>query len=40
MLATTVANQAQHLVLLRRGLGADSLETVPGAFENGMTPAP
>jgi hypothetical protein len=40
MLATTVANQAQHLVLLRRALGAESVETVPSAFENGATPAP
>ncbi len=40
MLATTVANQAQHLVLLRRGLGAKLEETVPRAFEDGTTPAP
>jgi hypothetical protein len=40
LLATTVANQAQHLVLLRRALGAKSLETVPEPFENGTTPAP
>jgi hypothetical protein len=40
MLATTVANQAQHLVLLRRALGAKSVETVPRAFEDGTTPAP
>jgi hypothetical protein len=40
MLATTVANQAQHLVLLRRALGAKSVETVPRAFEDGATPAP
>jgi hypothetical protein len=39
-LATTVANQAQHLVLLRRALGAKSVETVPRAFEDGATPAP
>ncbi len=40
MLATTVANQAQHLVLLRRALGAKSVESVPRAFEDGTTPAP
>jgi hypothetical protein len=40
MLATTVANQAQHLVVLRRALGAKSAETVPRAFEDGATPAP
>ena len=40
LLGTTVANQAQHLVLLRRALGAKPLETVPEAFEDGTTPAP
>jgi Ferritin-like domain len=40
MLASTVANQAQHLVLLRRALGAKPLKTVPAPFENGTTPAP
>lgn len=40
MLATTVANQAQHLVLLRRLLGAKWQETVPAPFESGATPAP
>lgn len=40
MLATTVANQAQHLALLRRALGAKLEETVPVAFEDGATPAP
>ncbi len=40
MLATTVANQAQHLVLLRRELGAKWQETVPAPFESGATPAP
>ena len=34
------ANQAQHLVLLRRALGAKPLETIPSAFETGETPAP
>jgi voltage-gated potassium channel Kch len=40
MLAATVANQAQHLVLLRRELGAKPAETVPAPFESGTTPAP
>jgi hypothetical protein len=40
ILATTLADQAQHLVLLRRALGAKSVETVPRAFEDGTTPAP
>lgn len=40
LLGTIVANQAQHLVLLRRALGAKPLETVPEAFEDGTTPAP
>ena len=40
LLASTVANQAQHLVILRRELGAKPLETVPEPFENGTTPAP
>lgn len=40
LLASTVANQAQHLVLLRRELGAKPLETVPEPFESGTEPAP
>jgi 8-oxo-dGTP pyrophosphatase MutT (NUDIX family) len=40
LLAATVANHAQHLVLLRRALGAGPGESVPGPFENGTTPAP
>lgn len=40
LLATTVANQAQHLVVLRHELGAKSVETVPAPFEGGTTPAP
>jgi hypothetical protein len=40
MLAATVANQAQHLVLLRRALGAKPLKAVPEPFENGATPVP
>ena len=39
VLASTVANQAQHLVLLRRALGAKPDEWVPAAFEDGATPA-
>ena len=40
LLAATIANQAQHLVLLRRALGAKPSEWVPGPFENGAAPAP
>lgn len=40
VLASTVANQAQHLVLLRRALGAKPAEWVPTPFEDGTTPAP
>jgi hypothetical protein len=40
LLGSIVANQAQHLVLLRRALGARPLETVPEAFENGAAPPP
>lgn len=40
MLVATVANQAQHLVLLRRALDAKPAETVPAPFETGITPAP
>jgi hypothetical protein len=36
----TAANQAQHLVLLRRELGAKPLQAVPEPFEDGETPAP
>lgn len=39
-LAAMAANGAQHLVLIRRALGAKPLETVPEAFETGDTPAP
>ncbi len=39
-LVTTIANQAQHLVLLRRFLGANLAESVPFAFESGAAPAP
>lgn len=40
LLAATVANQAQHLVLLRRALGVKPAEAVPSPFEDGATPAP
>jgi hypothetical protein len=40
MIAATMANQAQHLVLLRRALGAKPDESVPSAFENGTSAAP
>lgn len=40
LLASTVANQAQHLVLLRRALGVKPAEWVPTPFEDGATPAP
>jgi len=39
-LGAMAANGAQHLVLIRRALGAKPLETVPEAFETGETPAP
>ncbi len=40
LLAKTVTNQAQHLVLLRRALGAPPAKWVPAPFEDGATPAP
>ncbi len=40
LLGSIVANQAQHLVVLRRALGADAAESIPEAFEDGTTPAP
>lgn len=40
VLAATMANQAQHLVWLRRALGAKPVETVPAPFENGSVAAP
>jgi hypothetical protein len=39
-LLASVANQAQHLVVLRRALGADLAESIPAAFEDGSTPPP
>jgi hypothetical protein len=40
LLASTVADQAQHLTLLRQALGAGPLASVPKPFENGTTPPP
>ena len=40
LLSTTVANQAQHLTLLRQALGAGPLASVPVPFENGTAAAP
>jgi rubrerythrin len=40
LLGSIAANQAQHLVVLRRALGADVGESIPEAFEDGTTPAP
>jgi hypothetical protein len=39
-IASMAANQAQHLVLLRRALGSGPLEVIPSAFETGETPTP
>jgi rubrerythrin len=40
LLGSIAANQAQHLVLLRRALGADAAESIPRAFEDGTAPPP
>jgi len=41
ILATSLAaGHAQHLVLLRQGLGADLVAAVPEAFESGEAPPP
>jgi rubrerythrin len=40
LLGSIAANQAQHLVLLRRALGADVAESIPSAFEDGTEPSP
>jgi hypothetical protein len=40
ILAATAANQAQHLVLLRRALGAGPAAQVPAPFEDGTFPPP
>jgi hypothetical protein len=40
LVASMAANQAQRLVLIRRALGAKTLESIPEAFETGETAAP
>jgi rubrerythrin len=40
LLGSIAANQAQHLVVLRRLLGAGRTESIPEAFEDGTTPTP
>lgn len=40
LLGSIAANQAQHLVVLRRQLGADLADSIPGAFEDGTAPSP
>jgi Ferritin-like domain len=40
LLGSIAANQAQHLVGLRRALGADAAESIPGPFEDGTAPSP
>jgi hypothetical protein len=40
LLASTVANQAQHLTLLREALGEGPLASVPVPFENGTAAPP
>jgi hypothetical protein len=40
LLGSIAANQAQHLVVLRRLLGADAAAAIPEAFEDGTTPSP
>lgn len=40
LLGAIAANQAQHLVVLRRLLGADVAASIPEAFEDGTTPNP
>jgi hypothetical protein len=40
LLASTVADQAQHLTLLRRALGAGPAASVPTPFEDGTYPPP
>jgi rubrerythrin len=40
LLGSIAANQAQHLVVLRRLLGAGAAESIPGAFEDGTAPPP
>jgi hypothetical protein len=40
LLGSIVADQAQHLVVLRLALGANVAESIPGAFEDGTEPPP
>jgi hypothetical protein len=40
LLGSTVANQAQHLTLLRQALGVGPLASVPAPFENGTFSPP
>lgn len=40
LLGSIAANQAQHLVVLRRLLGAAVADSIPEAFEDGTTPNP
>lgn len=40
LLASTVADQGEHLTLLRQELGAGPLASVPVPFENGTAPPP
>ena len=40
LLASIVANQGEHLTLLRQALGAGPLASVPVPFENGTSPPP
>jgi hypothetical protein len=40
LLGSVAANQAQHLVVLRRALGAGVAESIPEAFEDGTSPPP
>jgi hypothetical protein len=40
LLSSTVANQAQHLTLLRQALGAGPAASVPAPFENGTAAPP
>jgi hypothetical protein len=40
LLGSIVADQGQHLVVLRRALGAGLAESIPNAFEDGTSPPP
>jgi Ferritin-like domain len=40
LLGSVATDQAQHLVILRRALGADVAESIPEAFEDGTSPPP